>query len=77
MFKGIIGSIFILISAVLYSTKILSAAFVSIKNPVWGKEEFMQALTYTPDFLNLFIYLSFGLGVLGILLYVNEKRQNK
>ena len=54
------GSIFILIATILYSTKILFASLVSIKNPVWGKEQFTQALTYTPDFLNLLIYLSFN-----------------
>lgn len=77
MFKGIMGSILILISTILYSTKILAASLVSPKSSTWGKEEFTQALTYTPDFLNLFIYLSFALGVLCILWYVIEKRQSK
>lgn len=77
MLQGIIGSIFILISAILYSTKFLAASFVSISSQSWSKEEFTQALTYTPDSLNLFIYLSFALGVLCILWGIIEKRQNK
>lgn len=77
MLQGIIGSILILISSILYSTKILSASFVSTISQSWNKEEFTQALAYTPDSLNLFIYLSFGLGVLCILWSVIDKRQSK
>lgn len=75
MVKGIIGIVFILASAILYSTKILSAALISVNSGSWGKDAFIQALTYTPDFLNLFIYVSFGAGILLILWYISEINQ--
>ncbi|GEK88603.1 hypothetical protein AB4027_01825 [Alkalibacterium putridalgicola] len=75
MVKGIIGSVFILASAILYSTKYLSAALISVNSGSWGEDRFIQALTYTPDIFNLFIYLSFGAGILLILWYISEINQ--
>ncbi|GEK90747.1 hypothetical protein AKA01nite_03690 [Alkalibacterium kapii] len=43
----------------------------------WSKEAFIQALTYTPDTLNVLIYLTFGIGtgliIFQIMTYLSEK----
>ncbi|MGO1712035.1 MAG: hypothetical protein ACTH0B_00780 [Senegalia sp. (in: firmicutes)] len=63
MVRIITGSVFLLISAILYSTKYLSAAIAGINNDVWGEEYFIRMLSYTPNFLNFYIYISFILGI--------------
>ncbi|SFC66668.1 hypothetical protein SAMN04488102_1179 [Alkalibacterium subtropicum] len=58
MSTRIMGTLFYLISAILYHAKILSAAMVS----------------GTPDLLNVLIYLSFGIGTgLLVLPYFSEE----
>ncbi|WP_353097499.1 hypothetical protein [Tissierella praeacuta] len=69
MAKGIIGSISIFISAILYSTKYLSAAIAGINSNTWGKGEFLQYLSYTPNLLNTWIYISFIIGIILLAWY--------
>lgn len=64
MTKEIIGSVFILISAILYSTKFLVAAIVGANSKVWDKKEFAQFLSYTPNSLNICIYICLIVGVI-------------
>lgn len=74
MIKAIMGTLFYLIASILYLAKILSAAMVVNISGTWGEKEFLQALTYTPDSLNLFIYLSFAIGTgLFVLPYFSKK----
>jgi len=81
MNKGIMGTLFYLIAAILYHAKILSAAMVVNMAGTWGEKEFLQALSYTPDLLNLFIYLSFAIGtgliVFQIMPYFSTKEDDK
>ncbi|MGO1369411.1 hypothetical protein [Senegalia sp. (in: firmicutes)] len=81
MVRIITGSVFLLISAILYSTKYLSAAIAGINNNVWGEEDFIRMLSYTPIFLNFYIYISFILGISLLIWYVidfyNKNNQNK
>lgn len=71
MVRIIIGSVFLLVSAILYGTKYLSAAMIGI-NSSWSKEEFSQALSYTPNFLNFYIYISFIAGISLLIWYIVE-----
>lgn len=69
MVRIIIGSLFLLISAILYSTKYLSAAMIGI-NSSWSKDDFVRMLSYTPTLLNFYIYISFILGISLLIWYV-------
>lgn len=51
MNKKIIGSIFILISTILYCTRYISAAISGANAKSWSKEEFIAHLSYVPSSL--------------------------
>ncbi|MGO1581561.1 hypothetical protein [Senegalia sp. (in: firmicutes)] len=68
--KAIIGTLFILISTILYSAKYISAAMLSINSGYWAKDEFKKVLSYTPTSLNISIYISFAIGIILIIWYI-------
>ncbi|NBI06212.1 hypothetical protein [Senegalia massiliensis] len=70
MVRIIIGSVFLLISAILYGTKYLSAAISGVNSTSWGKDDFVRMLSYTPTLLNFYIYISFILGISLLIWYV-------
>lgn len=78
MKKQIIGTIFILISSILYSTKHLSAAISGADSQLWGEQEYIQYLSYVPNTFNIAIFASLIIGIIyfawGIFDFLKEKK---
>ncbi|SDZ44520.1 hypothetical protein SAMN05421736_1137 [Evansella caseinilytica] len=76
--KKIIGAIFLLISTILYSTKYITAAIAGANDATWGTKDFTRYLSYTPNALTVFIYLSLLIGVIyfvwGLLDFFKTKK---
>lgn len=70
--KGIIGSALVLSSAVLCAAKYIAAA-LSQGGGQWGKEDFTQALTFTPTLLNVAMYCALILGIVFIVMSLKNE----
>lgn len=79
MKKQIIGTIFILISSILYSAKYVSAAISGANSQTWGDEEFLRYLSYFPITFNVAIISSFIVGAIyigwGISDFLKEEKK--
>lgn len=67
--NAIIGSGFIISSALLLSAKCISAALSAVMAS-WSKEEFTIALKFTPTVINVAIGVTFILGAIFIALSI-------
>lgn len=63
MHKQLIGSIFFLISGILYSTKYISAAITGASSTVWNEEEYIFYLSLIPNEITIVLYFSLFIGV--------------
>jgi hypothetical protein len=64
MNKQIIGSIFLLMTTILYSTKYITAAIAGADNGTWVEEDFIRYLSYTPSIFNVFIFFTMLIGII-------------
>lgn len=64
MNKQIIGSIFLLMTTILYSTKYITAAIAGADGGTWGEKDFVQYLSYTPSIFNVFIFFTMLIGII-------------
>lgn len=63
MIKSILGSIFLLISAVFYSTRYISASIGVSNSDTWSIEEFNVFLKNVPNNLLIFSIISLLIGL--------------
>ncbi len=76
MNKSIFGSIFLLISALFYSTRYICASIGASNNGVWSIEEFNIFLKNVPTNLLILSIISLLIGLIFILWSVLEVKKN-
>ncbi|MFI8684725.1 hypothetical protein [Rossellomorea sp. NPDC077527] len=64
MNKQLIGSMFFLMTTILYSTKYIAAAIAGADSGTWSEEDFSFYVSFTPDIFNVLMYLTMGVGVI-------------
>lgn len=77
MTKGIFGSIFLLISAMFYSTRYICASIGVSNSDVWSKEEFNVFLKNVPSNLLIFSIISLLAGLAFIVWDVLDQKNKK
>lgn len=71
--KGIIGSAFVIASSILCAAKYIAATAVAVASGIWGKEEFTQALKFTPTLLNVAMYSALIVGIIFIIMGLKDE----
>lgn len=77
MKKILVGSIFFLISAILYCTKYISVSIILMKNDSFNSELFKDTFKILPIELTVFYLISFIVGIVFFILGFREYRQHE
>ncbi|TYS89924.1 hypothetical protein [Rossellomorea aquimaris] len=75
MNKQIIGSIFFLMTTILYSTKYITAAIAGADNGAWGEKDFVLYLSFTPSIFNVFIYFTMLIGIIYFVWGISDSKK--
>lgn len=73
---SIIGSSFLLISAILYSVRYICAAIGTSTSKVWSEKEFLIFLNNVPNTIFILSFVSFVLGILLIVFDIKKAKKN-
>lgn len=71
------GTVLIFISAMLYCTKYITAALISINEHVFNDQMFLDKLSFIGDDLNLFSFIALVAGIYYIVLGDHDPFQEK